>query len=89
MEDGTYVDGSYYFYAPNKAAPIFFAVAFAASGALHFWQSYHYRFFKATALFSFCCLLFAAGFAVRTYGAWHYDDLDIFIASVCLIYAAP
>lgn len=33
------VDGSYYFYAPNKAAPIFFAVAFAASGILHFWQS--------------------------------------------------
>ncbi|KAK1520941.1 RTA1 domain-containing protein [Colletotrichum abscissum] len=89
MEDGKYVDGSYYFYAPNKAAPIFFAVAFAASGTLHFWQSYHYRFFKVTALFSFCCLLFAAGFAVRTYGAWHYDDLDIFIASVCLIYAAP
>ncbi|KAK0369931.1 RTA1 domain-containing protein, partial [Colletotrichum limetticola] len=83
------VDGSYYFYAPNKAAPIFFAVAFAASGTLHFWQSYHYRFFKVTALFSFCCLLFTAGFAVRSYGAWHYDDLNIFIASVCLIYAAP
>ncbi|KXH52453.1 RTA1 domain-containing protein [Colletotrichum salicis] len=75
------VDGSYFFYAPNKGAPIFFAVAFAASGILHFWQ--------ITALYSFCCLLFTAGFAVRTYGAWHYDNLNIFIASMCLLYAAP
>ncbi|KAL3293276.1 Rtm1p [Colletotrichum asianum] len=89
MTDGNYVDGSYYFYAPNKGAPVFFAVAFLASGMMHFWQSYHYKFFKVTALFSFCCLLFTAGFAMRIYGSYHYDDLDPFIASVCLIYAAP
>jgi hypothetical protein len=29
------VEGSVYFYAPNKGAPVFFAVAFALSGALH------------------------------------------------------
>ncbi|KAF4830147.1 Lipid-translocating exporter-like protein RTA1 [Colletotrichum tropicale] len=89
MTDGNYVDGSYYFYAPNKGVPIFFAVAFLASGMMHFWQSYHYKFFKVTALFSFCCLLFTAGFAMRIYGSYHYDDLNPFIASVCLIYAAP
>ncbi|OLN87622.1 Protein RTA1-like protein 6 [Colletotrichum chlorophyti] len=83
------VDGSFFFYAPNKGAPVFFAVAFAASGILHFWQCYHYKFFKVTGLFSFCCLLFTAGFAVRIYGAYHYDNLDTFIASVCLIYASP
>lgn len=32
------VDGSIWFYAPNKVAPVVFAVAFAASGAYHTWQ---------------------------------------------------
>lgn len=31
------VEGSYWIYAPNKGAPVFFAVAFAASGL---WQIY-------------------------------------------------
>lgn len=39
MEDGQYVDGSIWFYAPNKGAPVFFAVAFAISGGVHFWQA--------------------------------------------------
>ncbi|XXH01167.1 blue light receptor [Hypoxylon texense] len=39
MEDGQYVDGSVWFYAPNKGAPIFFAVAYLATGAVHFWQA--------------------------------------------------
>ena len=33
------VDKSWYFYAPNKAAPIFFAIAFAISGIVHAWQA--------------------------------------------------
>ncbi|KAK1975398.1 RTA1 domain-containing protein [Colletotrichum cereale] len=89
MTDGSYVDGSYFFYAPNKGAPFFFAVAFAASGILHFWQCYHYKFFKVTGLFAFCCLIYTVGFAVRIYGAWNYDNLDTFIVTVCLVYAAP
>ena len=32
------MDGSIYFYAPNKGAPIFFAIAFAASGLFHAYQ---------------------------------------------------
>ncbi|KAF4453754.1 hypothetical protein F53441_3647 [Fusarium austroafricanum] len=31
----------------------------------------------------------ASGFAVRVYGAFHYENLSIFIASVCITYAAP
>ncbi|OHX00263.1 RTA1 domain-containing protein [Colletotrichum incanum] len=89
MTDGNYVDGSYFFYAPNKGAPLFFTIAFATSGILHFWQCYHYKFFKVTGLFTFCCLLFTVGFAVRIYGAWNYDNLDTFIVTVCLVYAAP
>jgi hypothetical protein len=39
MEDGKYVDGSVWFYAPNKGAPVFFAAAFLASGVYHLWQT--------------------------------------------------
>jgi hypothetical protein len=34
----TAVDGSIWFYAPNKGAPVFFTVAFAASGGYHVYQ---------------------------------------------------
>ncbi|KAG7135839.1 hypothetical protein HYQ45_018884 [Verticillium longisporum] len=49
----------------------------------------HYKFFKVTGLFVFCNLLFVAGFALRIYGAWHYDNLAPCIASICLVYASP
>jgi hypothetical protein len=32
------VPGSVYFYAPNKGAPVFFALAFALSGSYHIYQ---------------------------------------------------
>ncbi|KAH7015080.1 RTA1 like protein-domain-containing protein [Ilyonectria destructans] len=89
MSDGEYVDGSYYFYAPNKGAAIFFLVSFLASGSFHVWQCFNYKCWKLTPLFSFCCLLFTVGFALREYGAFHYDNLDVFIASICITYAAP
>lgn len=89
MSDGKYVDGSYYFYAPNKGAPIFFCIAFALSGICHIYQCYRYKSFLRTGLFCFCSLLFTAGFGLRIYGSHHYDNLDIYIASIVIIYAAP
>jgi hypothetical protein len=32
------VPGSVFFFAPNKGAPVFFAVSFALSGAFHVYQ---------------------------------------------------
>ncbi|KAM5341630.1 hypothetical protein ACJ41O_014661 [Fusarium nematophilum] len=89
MSDGIYVDGSFWFYAPNKGAAIFFLIAFFSSGCVHAWQSTHYKCWILTPLFTFCAVLFTAGFALRIYGAFHYDNLDIFIASMCITYAAP
>ncbi|KAJ4247722.1 hypothetical protein NW762_012930 [Fusarium torreyae] len=89
MSDGKYVDGSYWFYAPNKGAAIFFCIAFCSSGCFHIWQCARYKCWILTPFFPFCSLLFTAGFALRVYGAFHYDNLDIFIASVCITYAAP
>jgi hypothetical protein len=37
----------------------------------------------------FCSLLFTAGFIVRELGAFDFGNLAKYIASICLIYAAP
>ncbi|KAK7426335.1 hypothetical protein QQZ08_007236 [Neonectria magnoliae] len=89
MSKGEYVDGSYFFYAPNKGAAIFSLAAFLASGLLHAWQCFRYKCWILTPLFPFCCLLFTAGFGLREYGAFYYDNLNVFIASICITYAAP
>ncbi|KAI1760902.1 RTA1 like protein-domain-containing protein [Hypoxylon sp. FL1150] len=89
MEDGHYVDGSIWFYEPNRGAPIFFAVAYLATGAVHFWQAGHYKSWRLTGLYVFCSLIFVAGFIARTIGAFDYTNLPVYIASVCLCYAAP
>ncbi|OIW26376.1 hypothetical protein CONLIGDRAFT_470350 [Coniochaeta ligniaria NRRL 30616] len=89
MEDGRYVDGSIWFYAPNKAAPVFFAVAFAASGCWHIWQCVQYHSWRLTGLMVFCSICFTGGFIVREMGAFDYGNLVKYIVSVCLTYAAP
>ncbi|KAL7619981.1 hypothetical protein AAE478_010529 [Parahypoxylon ruwenzoriense] len=89
MEDGQYVNGSIWFYAPNKGAPVFFAVAYLATGAVHFWQAVHYKSWRLTGLYVFCSLLFVVGFIFRELGAFDYTDLIKYIVSICLCYAAP
>ncbi len=42
-----------------------------------------------TPLFPFCSLIFAVGFALREYGAFHYDNVVVYIASTYLIYISP
>ncbi|SPO06503.1 related to Rtm1p [Cephalotrichum gorgonifer] len=89
MSDGQPVEGSLYFYAPNKPAAIFFAVAFFISGAAHLWQTINYKAWRVTGYFPFCAALFAAGFALRAYGAFDYDNMPIYLTSTILIYASP
>ena len=89
MSDGSYVPGSFYFYAPSHGANIFFTSAFLLTCALHLYQTLHYKSIRLTPLFPFCGLLFTAGFAVRVYGSYNYTNLDAYIASLCLIYFAP
>lgn len=89
MSDGKYVDGSIYFYAPNKGAPVFFAVAFAASGICHIYQCWHYESWRLTSFYVSCAVLFTAGFIVRELGAFDYGNLVKFIVTTCLVYAAP
>ncbi|KAI1501547.1 RTA1 like protein-domain-containing protein [Biscogniauxia marginata] len=89
MEDGRIVPGSVWFYAPNRGAPVFFAVAFLGTSAVHFWQAAHYKSWRLTWLYIFSSLLFAVGFIFRELGAFDYDDIIKYIVSICLCYAAP
>ncbi|CAK7208418.1 hypothetical protein SCUCBS95973_000095 [Sporothrix curviconia] len=89
MEDGKYVDGSIYIYAPNKGAPVFFAVFFLASCLLHVCQCVHYKSWRLTGLYVFSNAIFTAGYIAREVGAFHYDNVGVYIATVVLVYAAP
>ena len=101
------VPGSIWFYAPNKGAPIAWALFFSVSCAVHTWQCLsvhplrcllrektynspsHYKSSKFTGLLPWAALVFTAGYIMRVIGAYHYGNLDVFISSICLVYAAP
>ncbi|KAH6652088.1 RTA1 like protein-domain-containing protein [Truncatella angustata] len=89
MEDGRYVEGSVWFYAPNSGAPVFFAAAFLISGAVHTWQTIQYKCWRLTGLYVWIPILFVAGFVTRELGAFDNGNLVKYIVSICLVYAAP
>ncbi|KAJ5692856.1 RTA-like protein [Penicillium macrosclerotiorum] len=86
----SYQEGSLWFYAPNKGAPIAFAILFALSGAIHFYQNIRYRSWKVTGLLPWSALLFTAGFIMRTVGAFgQWGNINVYIASTVLLLAGP
>jgi len=87
--DGDIVPGSVYLYQPVKWAPPMFAVWFAVATIAHVWQCIKYKAWKVTGLHPFCGLFFTAGFAVRSYGAYNYDNIGAYVASSVLILCAP
>ncbi|CEJ93352.1 hypothetical protein VHEMI08945 [[Torrubiella] hemipterigena] len=95
MADGKPILGSLYVYAPNKGAPIFFAVAFGMSAVFHIWQCFRYKAFKLIGLHPLCAVLFTAGYALREYGAYNYiydpntPSLILFVLSQVLIFICP
>ncbi|ETS80027.1 hypothetical protein PFICI_07556 [Pestalotiopsis fici W106-1] len=97
-EAGEPILGSLYVYAPNKGAPIFFAIAYALSTGFHIWQCIRYKAFKLVGLHSICALLFTLGYALRAYGAFNnnylYSETDqtpliMFILSQVFIFICP
>ncbi|GFF36808.1 protein RTM1 [Aspergillus udagawae] len=83
-------EGSYWYYAPNKGAPIAFAFLFAASGITHIYQCFKYKSWKVTGLLPWSATLFTAGFIMRAIGAFgQWDNLGIFIASNVLLLVGP
>ena len=68
---------------------MFFAVAFLASGLCHAFQCRHHQSWRLTGLYVACAAIFAAGFVLREIAAFNYTSVDLYIASVVLVYAAP
>lgn len=83
------VEGSIYFYAPVKWAPPMFAAWFLVATGAHIWQCIHYRAWKVTGLHPLCAMMFTVGFALRSYDAFDYGNVDTYIASTIFIYCAP
>lgn len=84
------VDGSCWLYAPTKGVSAAFAALFAISLILHVWQNnLKYKSWRMGFLLPWAALLFVVGFSLREYGAHHYGDLDVFIASTVLLFIAP
>ncbi|KAJ5760523.1 RTA-like protein [Penicillium odoratum] len=90
LEGRSYQDGSLWFYAPNKGAPIAFAILFAISGAIHFYQTWRYKSWKVTGFLPWSALLFTGGFitrAIAAFGQW--SNINLYIASSVLLLAGP
>ncbi|KAI5893960.1 uncharacterized protein SCHCODRAFT_02623262 [Schizophyllum commune H4-8] len=81
--------GSLWCYAPDKGAPIAFAVLFLLSGLVHVYQSLHYHSWKVTGLLPWAAALFVAGFITREVGAYNYDSEGLYISSTRLLLIAP
>lgn len=83
------MEGSLYFYAPNKGAPVVFAFFFWVSCVIHIWQSSRYNSWKITLMLSWCSLTFGAGYVLREVGAYNYSNVNVYIASMVIIYSVP
>ncbi|KAK0502717.1 hypothetical protein EDD18DRAFT_1345536 [Armillaria luteobubalina] len=83
-----YVDGSYWYHAPNKGAPIAFAILFGISGIIHAYQCFKYRCWKVSGVLPWAATLFVGAFVVREVGAYNYDNRGVFIAST-VIFLTP
>ncbi|KAL1648006.1 hypothetical protein SLS58_002331 [Diplodia intermedia] len=84
-----HVDGSMWYYAPNKAAPIVFMILFFLSGVVHLYQCFRYKSWRVTLFLPWAALIMSAGFATRLAGAYHIDSLDFVIASTVLVMTGP
>jgi hypothetical protein len=83
------VNGSIWFYAPNKGAPVFFATVYCLSGLYHIFQCIHFKSWKLTGVFVFAAILFTGGYIAREMGAFDYTNVDKYIVATVLVYAAP
>ncbi|KAB5513133.1 putative RTA1 domain protein [Coniochaeta sp. 2T2.1] len=91
--DGKPVPGSLFVYAPNKVAPVVFAVLYGISAVGHLWQCYRYKCFRLIGLHPLCAITFTAGYALREVAANNYlyspAHLIIYIMSQVFIFICP
>ncbi|KAF9639755.1 putative rta1 domain protein [Lasiodiplodia theobromae] len=86
---GGRVEGSMWYYAPDKAAAIVFMILFLLSGVVHLYQCFRYKSWRITIFLPWAALIMSAGFATRLAGAYHIESLDLVIASTVLVMTGP
>ncbi|KZO93678.1 hypothetical protein CALVIDRAFT_539848 [Calocera viscosa TUFC12733] len=84
-----FVEGSWWYYAPSKVAPIIFATLFMISGSWHLYQNIKYKCWRTTPLFPIAALIFAVGYVMREVAAFHYDNLSYYMASSIILLCSP
>ncbi|KAL6240022.1 hypothetical protein BDW75DRAFT_1155 [Aspergillus navahoensis] len=85
-----YQEGSIWYYAPNKGAPIAFAILFATSGVIHAYQSQRFKSWTVTGMLPWSGVLLTVGFVLRAIGAFgEWDNVPIYIASTVFLLAGP
>ncbi|KZT53804.1 hypothetical protein CALCODRAFT_519810 [Calocera cornea HHB12733] len=84
-----FVEGSWWYYLPNKIAPVVFAVLFLISGCWHLYQNIVYKCWKTTGLLPFAALVFVEGYVLREVGAFHPDSLAFYMASTIELLCSP
>ncbi|OJD31920.1 rta1 domain protein [Diplodia corticola] len=84
-----YAQGSLWYYAPSKAAPVVFIILFLVSGLVHLYQCFRYKSWRITLFLPWAALIMSAGFATRLAGAYHFDNLSFVIASTVLVMSGP
>jgi hypothetical protein len=89
MSTGQIVPGSVYLYDPINWAPPMFAAWFWVATVYHVYQCINYRAWKVTILHPIAGLFFTVGFAIRSYGAFYYSNVGVYVASTIFIYCAP
>ncbi|ROW07406.1 hypothetical protein VMCG_03720 [Cytospora schulzeri] len=88
-EQKTKLPGTYWFYAPDKGAPVFFAAAFLASGIYPTLAGLPLQLLAGVMALRIVCRPLHWRFHHERNGAFDYEDLVAYIVSQCLVYAAP
>ncbi|EJT98599.1 hypothetical protein DACRYDRAFT_110510 [Dacryopinax primogenitus] len=84
-----FVEGSWWYYAPNKVAPIVFAVLFCITGCWHLWQNWHFKSWKSSGLFPIAGFVFVIGYSMREVAAFYYTEIGFYMASNIILLCSP
>jgi len=83
------MEGSWWFYAPNKALPIVFAVLFLITGSWHLYQNITYKCWRATGLLPIGAFVFTVGYCLREVAAFHDSSIGWYMATTITILCSP
>ncbi|KZO93681.1 hypothetical protein CALVIDRAFT_502734 [Calocera viscosa TUFC12733] len=84
-----YVEGSWWYYSPNKIAPVVFSSLFMASAIWHLYQNIAYKSWRTTGLLPLAALIFVAGYSMREVAAFYPDDIGCYMSTSIMLLCSP